>query len=354
MSREIHDSVTRPGGARCRDMRSICVARLLAAPLALGLALALPVVPTSAETAAYTKAAAPTPKYEEYVALGDSWTADVVILNRDGLPATNHAPIDCAQSKRNYPRLVAKTLGVTTFRDASCGSATTDHFARPQSGLPAGGTNPPQYDRLTKTTDLVTVGIGGNDAGIASAGMNCLNVLPFPVPLPLDELGLPELPIPFIGSSLPLGGCKRKYTKGGVDRLARNIRESQPKLVRALKTIHQLSPDARVLLVDYMSVIPDHGCYPLVPASDEDMAYIKSKFDQLNAMLVRAARRGDAEIVRTHRLTVGHDLCQKPKVRYAETLGISVNDFAIGIPAHPNSAGARAQAASVLRHLNRR
>lgn len=320
---------------------------------AVAIGLALPVVPAAAVPAPdqTERAQARAPKYAEYVALGDSWTADVVILNGDGFPATNHAPVDCAQSHRNYPKLVAKALGVTTFRDASCGSATTDHFANPQGGLPLGGTNPPQYDRLTNTTDLVTVGIGGNDAGIASAGMDCLNVLPFANPLPTDQLALPELPIPFIGSQLPLGGCKKKYTKAGYDQLARNIRESQPKLVRALKTIHRISPDARILLVDYMSVIPDHGCYPTVPATDEDMAYIKAKFDQLNRMLARAAKKGGAELVRTHRLTVGHDLCQGPRVRYAETLGLSVNDPAVGVPAHPNAAGARAQAASVLAHL---
>ncbi len=342
-------------------MRPTHAARLLIAPLALGLALALPAVPTAAESPESPASAASVtasaqkskPRYREYVALGDSWTADVVILNSDGLPARNHAPIDCGQSQRNYPKLVAKALRVPTFRDASCGSATTDDFAHPQTGLPAGGTNPPQYDRLTKSTDLVTVGIGGNDAGIASGGVDCLNVLPVENPLPTDELPLPGLPIPFLGSDPPLGGCKEKYTKNGVDELARNIRESQPKLVRALKKIHRLSPKARILVVDYMSVIPDHGCYPTVPASDEDMAYIKAKFDQLNAMLARAARKGGAEIVRTRRLTVGHDLCQGPQVRYAETFGPSVNDLAVGIPAHPNSAGARAQAASVLQYLRR-
>ncbi len=93
----------------------------------------------------------------------------------------------------------------------------------------------------------------------ASTASTCCR---FENPLPTDELPLPGLPIPFLGSDPPLGGCKEKYTKNGVDELARNIRESQPKLVRALKTIHRLSPNARILLVDYMSVIPDHGCYP--------------------------------------------------------------------------------------------
>ena len=108
-----------------------------------------------------------------------------------------------------------------------------------------------------------------------------------------------------------------------------------------------------MLLVDYMRVIPDHGCYPLVPATDKDMRYIKSKFDQLNAMLKRAARKGGAELVSTAARTRGHHLCTGARTRYAETLGLSVNDLAIGVPAHPNSAGARAQAASVLDYLRR-
>jgi hypothetical protein len=323
--------------------------RILVPLIALAglLALAVPTVSAAPDPA---RALAAKPDYPEYVALGDSWTADVVILNADGFPATEHAPIGCAQSHRNYPKLVAKAIGARVFRDASCGSATTDDFTRPQTGLPTGGANPPQFDRLTKSTDLVTVGIGGNDAGIAGAGMDCFNLLPIENPLP-DGL-LPHVPIPFVGGNLPpLGGCKEKYTRGGVDRLARNIKRSEPKLVRALKQIHRISPGARILVVDYMRVIPNHACYPLVPATDKDMLYIKAKFDQLNAMLKRAARKGDAELVNTAPRTRGHHLCTGARERYAETLGLSVNDPAIGVPAHPNAAGARAQAASVLDHL---
>ncbi len=323
--------------------------RVLLVAVLAALALVAPAVPTSAGEPEPASSPA-NPAYPEYVALGDSWTADVVILNTDGVPATGHAPMGCAQSHRNYPKLVAKAIGARTFRDASCGSATTREFSKPQTGLPVPGTNPPQFARLRKTTDLVTVGIGGNDAGVASAGMDCLNVLPVETPLEV----LPDLPVPVVGGLLsPFGGCKKKYTKGGVDRLARNIKRSEPKVVRALKRIHQLSPDARVLVVDYMRVIPDHACYPLVPATDKDMRYIKAKFDQLNAMLKRAARKGDAELVSTAARTRGHHLCTGARTRYAETLGLSVNDLAIGVPAHPNAAGARAQAASVVDYLRK-
>jgi lysophospholipase L1-like esterase len=285
----------------------------------------------------------PRPKnpFREYVALGDSWTADVVILNGDGLPATEHAPIDCAQSHRNYPKLVARALKVRTFRDASCGSATTKDFRHPQTGLPIGGTNPPQFDRLTKRTTLVTVGIGGNDAGIAAAALDCLNLLP--VPNPISDTG----------PGLPFGGCKAKYTAGGRDQLSDSIKASLPKLVRAYKRIKRISPRARILAIDYLAAVPEHACYPTLPATEEDVQYLHAKFLQLHKMVERAARKGGVEYVDTYTPSLGHDVCQGPTVRYAEVLGLSVNDVAVGVPAHPNAAGARAQARIVLDYLRK-
>jgi hypothetical protein len=290
------------------------------------------------------------PAYVEYAALGDSWSADVVIANADGPPDATYAPIDCAQSHKNYPKLVAAKLGISHFKDATCGSATTDDFSAPQTGLPAGGTNPPQFDRLTGRTTLVTVGIGGNDAGIASAGLDCLNLLPITSPISSDRF--PPIPgTPITPEQVPLGGCKAKFTEGGVDQLSAAIQAARPKLVAAFRQIHKISPKARILALDYLAAVPDHGCYPTVPATDEDMAYIHDKFLELNAMVRSAAKAGGAEFVNTYTPTLGHDMCQLPTVRYAETYGPSVNDPAVGVPAHPNAAGARAQARVVLDYL---
>lgn len=307
-------------------------------------AVAVALTEQAVQPAAPPPAGAPAPgrrpgPVQEYVALGDSWTADVVILDRNGLPDTTHAPIDCAQSHTNYPKLVQRALAAATFRDASCGAATTDDFANPQTGLPLGGTNPPQFARLTPTTDLVTVGIGGNDAGIASAGLDCLNLLPV------------DNPISQTGPGLPLGGCRAKYVRDGVDQLSVRIQQSEAKLVAAFKAIRDLAPHARILAVDYMAVVPAHACYPRVPATETDISYIHDKFVELNAMVRRAAARGGAEFVDTYAATLGHDLCQGPFERYAEVFGLSLNGLAVGVPAHPNSAGARAQADAVLGHL---
>jgi hypothetical protein len=321
--------------------------RLLAPAGALLVALgALVAAPAQARPAGLVTA-----PFQEYVALGDSWSADVVIADRDGTPDTTYVPIDCAQSHRNYPKLVAADLGIPVIRDATCGSAKTDDFYAPQTGLPMGGTNPAQFDRLSPTTDLVTVGIGGNDAGIASAGLDCLNLLPVQNPLPAGTVPSSPVGVPLLGSDVPLGGCKAKYTAGGVDQLTQRIDATEDKLVAAFEEIHRRSPAARVLAIDYLSIVPDHGCYPTVPASDEDMEYIHAKFLELNAMVARAAARGGAEFVDTFTPTLGHDLCQLPWVRYGETYGPSVNDPAVGVPAHPNAAGARGQARAVLDYL---
>ncbi|WP_332644899.1 SGNH/GDSL hydrolase family protein [Aeromicrobium sp.] len=295
---------------------------------------------TVSSFAAPAEAAKAKPKvYKEYVSLGDSWTADVVLLNAQGLPATEFAPIDCAQSRVNYPRLVAKALNVKTFRDASCGSATTRDFTQPQTGLPIGGTNPPQFDRLTKTTDLVTVGIGGNDAGVASAATGCLNLLP--------NLGL--------GLPSPLGGsCKDKLTAGGKDQLTAQINAAEPKVVAALKAIRKKSPKARILAVNYLAAVPTTGCYPYVQADNADIAYLYVKFNELNAMVKRAAAKGGAELVDTYTPTIGHDVCQLPHIRYVEgVIPLSLNAPAVSIPLHPNSAGAAAQAEAVLAQIKR-
>lgn len=293
------------------------------------------------------------PKYREYVALGDSWSADVVFFDLNGLPSTRDVPLGCAQSNTNYPKLVAQALKVPKFRDATCGSATTKDFYQPQS-VPIGQPNPPQFDRLTRNTDLVTVGIGGNDAGFAGAAIGCLNALPVNVP-ELDAL--PNLPvaIPFLGSDLPLGGCKHRWVKDGRDILFERIKASEGKLVKAVNQIRKRSPKARVLLVNYLDAIPDTACYPLVPISQEDISYLRVTFGRLNAMVARAAKRSGAELVNTFGDSRGHHVCSGPTHRYVEGLGVvSLNGVAIAVPAHPNSAGAASQYRSVMKVLQRK
>ncbi|MCU1680531.1 MAG: hypothetical protein JWQ81_1270 [Amycolatopsis sp.] len=201
----------------------------------VGLAVALVACVSTTFATAVTFTAAPPASaatgYHEYVALGDSYTADSALT----WPSVQFVPFGCAQSTDDYPHQVAAALGVADFTDASCGGATTDDMTQPQS-TPL-GTNTPQSDRLTPTTDLVTLGIGGNDAGFIGYVSQCENSNPDP-------------------SS---GNCADTLTTNGVDQISQSIAAAEPKIATVLAQIHQRSPQARVFVVNYLDGLPLTG-----------------------------------------------------------------------------------------------
>ncbi|MGQ0616056.1 MAG: SGNH/GDSL hydrolase family protein [Acidimicrobiia bacterium] len=250
-----------------------------------------------------------------YVALGDSYTAGPLV------PLPVGQPIDCGRSDHNYPTLVAAALGITDFRDASCASAATRHLLAPQTGL-FGGVNPPQLDALQPGTDLVTIGIGGNDIGFADLVAACLQ--------PPAPIGSP--------CSLPL-------TAGGTDQVTDNIRSAAPDVAAVVQAAHQRSPGADVYLVGYPAVLPDEGtgCYPYFPVLPDDVPYLRAKSKELNAMLAEVARANDATYVDIYPSSVGHDACQLPGTAWVN--GIVV--VPPSAPVHPNELGL-ANAAKVV------
>lgn len=276
----------------------------------------------------------------EYVALGDSWSADVSLLRL----TTEHVPSGCVQSSRNYPKQVAAALGVPVFRDATCGGATTEHLTAPQDVTRVkkvlDGVNPPQFDRLRPTTDLVTLGIGGNDAGLAAAVGDCVNLLPTLTLIPGHVL-----PAPF---GAP---CRTKWVKNGVDRMSRNIQNTAPKVTAAVEGIRKRSPHARILLVDYLAGLPDSGgCFPYVQVTDLDMEWLAAKLRELNAMLAKVATATGVTLVDTYTSSRGHDVCKLPGTRWVEgVLPLSTDPLGPAIPFHPNQRGADHQARMVLR-----
>jgi len=89
-----------------------------------------------------------------YVALGDSYASG------DGTGVYYGANPSCYQSPDSYPPLVAARLGYAlTF--AACSGATTSTVTSSQLGS------------LSSSTALVTVQVGGNDAGFSSVMENC-------------------------------------------------------------------------------------------------------------------------------------------------------------------------------------
>jgi lysophospholipase L1-like esterase len=259
-----------------------------------------------------------------YVALGDSYTSAPLVPNQHG------EPIDCGRSDHNYPSLVAEALAVDTFVDVSCGSAQTKHMTEPQPDLPLGGTNPPQFNALRADATLVTVGIGGNDAGLVGVGEKCAQ----------------------LGATDPMGtSCRDHWAPGGNDKVAARIEETKPKIAAVLQGIHQRAPQARVAIVGYPDVLPKNGesCWPMVPLSPDDIRYIDELIVRINAMIAGQAAANDADFVDTYRDSGGHDVCKLPPNRWFEGLVPTEPAY----PLHPNGKGEASMARSAIAVLSR-
>jgi lysophospholipase L1-like esterase len=244
-----------------------------------------------------------------YVALGDSYTAAPLVPNPTG------NPILCGRSTNNYPQDVKRALSPASFTDASCSSATTSDMTQSQSLENGLETAPPQFNALGTQDALVTVGIGGNDAGLISVAEECAK----------------------LDAAWPFGSrCKSHYQSGGSDTEVAAINATGPKVASTIQGIHARAPQARVLVVGYPDGLPQNGssCYPIVPFSSGDVSYFSSLELQLNAVIKQAAQANGATYVDTFTSSIGHDACRGSS---AWVNGIIPTSAAF--PLHPNQAG---------------
>ncbi|MDO3704707.1 SGNH/GDSL hydrolase family protein [Micromonospora sp. C28SCA-DRY-2] len=121
-------------------------------PLARALA-ALVALLTAALGAVFLPAPAQAAATVNYVALGDSYSS--------GVGAGPYDWSGCLRSQKSYAPLWAASHAVTSFRFAACGGAVTADVIADQVAA------------LSSTTTMVTITIGGNDAGFADVITSC-------------------------------------------------------------------------------------------------------------------------------------------------------------------------------------
>ncbi|MGW6277993.1 SGNH/GDSL hydrolase family protein [Kribbella sp. NPDC055071] len=220
--------------------------------------------------------------FRHYVALGDSYTSAPLV------PLPDLLSLGCVRSYSNYPKMVAAALHIWRFTDVSCGGADTTNMTQPQT-TPL-GTAAPQFDALTPDTDLVTLGIGGNDFGVFG-----------------DIVGT----CPGLRASDPTGSpCRAHFTVGGVDTLAARITQTQARIATVVQGIKQRSPKATILLIGYPKIAPEHGtCPSILPFADGDYSYLYSIEQALNSAVATAAAANGATYVDTFGPSTGHDAC---------------------------------------------
>lgn len=221
----------------------------------------------------------PPNRVARYVALGDSYTAAPEV------PTTSPAG-GCYRSDHNYPSLVAAALHPRMVADVSCSGAQTKDMTQSQMSGVA-----PQFDALSKDTDLVTVSIGGNDFSVFGTLVGYC---------------------PTLRASDPTGDpCRQAFTNAdGSNALFQDIAQTRQRDIAVVREIRQRAPHARIVVVGYPQIVPSHGtCPSLLPLADGDYSFGVQINRRLTDAMRDAARINHATYVDVWRASQGHSIC---------------------------------------------
>lgn len=293
--------------------------------------------PARAQAGATSSPTAAAPPTGPYVALGDSYTAGMKIAPQVGEPGA------CYRSGANYPSLVAKALSLAAgqFKDVSCSGARTGDLTGPQKV--ADGTNPAQLDALTADTRLVTLGIGGNDAGFMEVVTECAKE---------NLVDILKGVITDSGDRISDSPCRDRYAAGnGTDEVQRKVDAAGDRIGQVLQDVKKRSPKAKVYVIGYPGLLPADpaSCLPVLgnAVAASDLSFLAEKQQQLNGMLKKRAEAAGAVFVDLAGPSAGHDMCAGEDRRWVEP-PLPAQGLA---PIHPNAKGQEAVSGVVLKAI---
>ncbi len=252
-------------------------------------------------------------------ALGSSFAAGPTLE-----PVADRAAM---RSARNYPHLLAESLGAELVDLTVSGATVATVLDSPQVIAP-GVSFAPQVTGMPADADLVTVTAGGND-------------------------------LRFIGSMLytawsrhdptgPMAAMMRPDYAGGIPvATPAAVRAVADGLAAVVDAIRSRAQRARIVLVDYLTVLDPDSRSGMVAYRDEELSAFRGLQAALADGIAGAAERSGADLLAVSELSRGHG------VGSAEPW---VCDF-IAEPRrtagsfHPNPAGMRAVADALVRRL---
>ena len=246
-----------------------------------------------------------------YVALGSSMAAGPGIR-----PSAAGAPFGSGRSARNYAHLVAERLNLDLV-DVTFYGATTAHVLadRQRSAQP-------QIQALDGSEELVTITIGGNDVGY--------------VPL------LMAASLPAVVRRLPpiAAGLRELFDPDARGKALDGIGAALQAVGTALR---QRSPRARVMFVDYLTLLPPDG-EAAAPLSAEHTNLGRLVATRLEEATAAAAQATGCEVVRAGNASRNHHGWSADPWAVAAGLPLPWRPA----PFHPNAAGMRAVADLIL------
>ena len=234
----------------------------------------------------------------------------------------------CGRSGNNYAHLVAARLGYDLVDVSSGGATVADVLDRPQQLL-TGGTVPPQVEAVGPDADLVTVTVGGNDVDHLLTLLRCS--------FQADPEGAPASARAFFGTPVDVGAVSAAL-------------EVLPgRLTRLVDEVRARAPRARVVLIDYLTVVPGEPTASF-PMSEEHRRLCADVGASLAEVTAAAARDAGADLVAASPASRDHAVgAREPWVT-----GWVFGDLLAGgvAPYHPNAAGMAAVADLLVDRLS--
>ncbi len=215
-----------------------------------------------------------------YVALGDSYSSGVGAGGTSG---------SCSQSPNAYPALWAKANSPASFTFAACSGATTSDVINSQ------------LSSLTASTSLVSITIGGNDAGFSSIMETCV----------LKSTSSCESAVT----------AAEKFVSGTLPGL----------LDTTLADIRAHAPSAKVVVVGYPDFY-DLSAWLCIGLSGADHQALDTGINDLDGALQAAAAKNGDTFADARSQFSSHELCGGSSWLNSITLPIS-NSY------HPTAAG---------------
>jgi len=242
----------------------------------------------------------------DYVALGDSYSAGPLVTT------VRSDPSGCVRSTDNYPAFLAGWLSVESYTDVTCSAADTRDLTGRQQMID-GKRVAPQLDALSAETDLVTLGIGGNDFSIFSSLVGCVDVC---------SAGLQQ-------------------------RLLRDAGRVEARVRKVVEAIAERAPEAQVFVVGYPQVLPEVESCRAAPLSRQQLDVAARIADRLNDSLSSGAEGANASYVDVGAASEGHDVCA------GKAAWINGPEMLPGIaaPFHPVLEGMRGVAGEVFSQI---
>lgn len=207
---------------------------------------------------AFVPAAAADQSWRDYVALGDSHPAGI------GAGGYVQDSRGCLRSeKMTYAHHIASERQGTLI-NAACSGATTEEIA-------------PQMAFLNGGTDLVTVQVGGNDAGFSSV----------------------------LGTCKTRGDADCDAALGAAVAFVRN--ELGPRLDGTYQEVRAKAPNARVVVVGYPRLFELGSCANEM--SEHKRSGLNAAVDQLTEVTANRAAAAGFTFVDTRGVFAGHGVC---------------------------------------------